>query len=399
MLIKNLKALSGEKMKGKKKYTDETVNGCTAKKKILFLCSSPFTVFNSLNMVCCMNSGLYEDIDIALFHKTNAITKISKKLQGSGIFHHVYNYKDIQLSKCKVVIMLLIFLFPKFMLKKMRLDPGKKKLSHNYDIIISQNWLFLSMVLRMNKKAKLYKIEEGIGSYLKVHGSITTRSVYLQCANKLLFHNRLENNYYGLIVYRPDLLYQTSKDIFKLPQMQEQFSQLYFDIFQYKKNTLYKNHKYIIFGGGEMNLSHSNVKIKDSLSSDFMGLYDIINVYIVQKLKRYDILYRKHPAEQHPVIENIEIDNLNNIWEIECGEQIQDHHILISYISSCMWTPKILYGKEPTLVFMYPLLSLEKEKMLSMDSYVKKLKSIYSDPERIHIVSSTEELEKVLSIL
>lgn len=386
-------------MKEKEKYMDETAIGAPAKQKILFMCSSPFTIFNSLNMICCINKNLYKNIDIALFHKTDAVSEISKTLQKSKIFDHVYNYQDIQLSKNKLVTMLLVCFFPKLMFKKMNLDPEMKKLPRDYDIIISQNWLFFSMILRMNKKAKLYKIEEGVGTYLKLYGSIAERSVYLQYANKLLFRNRLENNYCGLIVYRPDLLYQTSKDVFKLPQMQKQFSQLYFDVFQYKKNTLYKTHKHIIFGGGEMNSLHSNIKKNDSLLSDFMGLYDIINTYIIQNLENRYILYRKHPAEQRPDIENIEIDQFNNIWEIECGEQIENHHIMISYMSSCMWTPKILYGKEPTLVFMYPLLSLEKEKMLSMDSYVKKLKSIYSDPKRIHIVSSTEELEKVLSIL
>lgn len=369
---------------------------CGGKMKILFMCSSPFTIFNSLNAVCSIDRDLYKNIDIALFHKTEAVSKISKRIQESGMFHNVYNYRDIQLSQNKLVIMLLICFFPRLMFKKMGLDSDAKGLPRDYDIIISQNWFFFSMILRMNKKAKLYKIEEGVGTYLKLQGSVSTRSVYLQYANKLLFQNRLENNFCGLIVYRPDLLYQTSRDVYKLPQMKKQFCQLYFEIFQYKENTLYRNHKYIIFGGGEMNSLHSNIRSEDSSSSGFKGLYDIINANIIQGLKGCDILYRKHPAEQYPVIDNAEIDPFNNLWEIECGEQIEDHHVLISFVSSCMWTPKILYGREPELIFLYPLLNIEKEKVESMDDYVKKLKKVYSEPERIHIINDINDLDMVL---
>lgn len=56
-------------------------------------------------------------------------------------------------------------------------------------------------------------------------------------------------------------------------------------------------------------------------------------------------------------------------------------------------TPKLIYDKEPIVVFTYKLYGIKNENIVNV---VKRLKNFYRDKSRIICVNDTNEFEKCL---
>lgn len=72
-----------------------------------------------------------------------------------------------------------------------------------------------------------------------------------------------------------------------------------------------------------------------------------------------------------------------------------EKRVLISYTSSAMFTPKLLFGKEPCVISLHRMLKEKRGSILFEEMY-KKMKQEYSVPSRIAAPESLDELEMVL---
>jgi hypothetical protein len=83
-------------------------------KKYLFICSSQYTIFNSINAVLNNVEGCKNDADIVIFHRTDDIRNISERLKESKIFGNIYDFPYI--NKMNAISLFMLFVFPKFFL-------------------------------------------------------------------------------------------------------------------------------------------------------------------------------------------------------------------------------------------------------------------------------------------
>ena len=87
------------------------------------------------------------------------------------------------------------------------------------------------------------------------------------------------------------------------------------------------------------------------------------------------------------------MDTTNNMWEMECAKQITESHILIGCFSTAQFTPKLIFNVEPTIVFTY---KLYKNMSVDVEQTVERLREIYTNPEKVVVLDSLSELQKLV---
>ena len=84
------------------------------------------------------------------------------------------------------------------------------------------------------------------------------------------------------------------------------------------------------------------------------------------------------------------------MWEIECQNTITDNHIIVSFFSTASFTPKMLFGKEPYVIFLYKTLGIE---FFNANKLVNSLQSLYNNPKKIILVEDLDQLKRVIEEL
>lgn len=80
-------------------------------------------------------------------------------------------------------------------------------------------------------------------------------------------------------------------------------------------------------------------------------------------------------------------------WEVLLAlDYLDEDATLISVGSSALYTPKILFGLEPKLVFLYKLVGMNTAQVKQFDEMVADLRRRYIDPNKVFVPSSSDEL-------
>lgn len=79
-------------------------------------------------------------------------------------------------------------------------------------------------------------------------------------------------------------------------------------------------------------------------------------------------------------------------------ESSADTYILISYISTALATPKLMFDKEPYILLLYRLVESTVD-VSSVDNYYRELKKLYTNPERVFIPETEEELMRSICLI
>jgi hypothetical protein len=351
------------------------------KERWLFLCITPYAIFNALNMM--ETQGEKVEADIVLFDRKAGKRQYGKTLEKSGVFKNVCRLEHFPTPKQRQAYTALFWTVPKLVFRTA--NATDKRLSKNYTKVIAQHYYIASMVYPSYPNAEYYLIEDGLGSYANDMYLPENRGRAIKLLNKL-WGNRLLPNFIGTYVYRPELVHEGFLPAFPLKSSSEN-TRILETVFSYKENELYKEHRNIFFGDTEM----------EDAGQFKYGIYE----KILHKLtNREKVIYRRHPAEgeKRPFEGEIAYDTYENLWELECGKQITDYHIFVNFFSTAALSPKILYDKEPTLIFLFPLLRNEPHIHLMENywDYVKKIKKLYRNPEKIIVIEKEEDLRSVI---
>ena len=363
----------------------------------LFVCSSKYTCFNSINISMDLKKSRDIKIDLILFKSINDLSDIGISLKQTGIFRNIKLLPFI--NKWNTFLIFLIFLFPERFLKNFfGKDFTNKFVRYKYKRIYSQNHLYSALFKRIYKDAEVYIIEEGISSYSGRNISESTRSFLFKLVNKLLFRNKLIPNIKAQFLYNPDLFVGDHYCIKKLPKYSAINNKIFNHVFDYKTNLLYKQNNFIYLSTplkGLMNdLSRLN-KIKDSFENDCLYLLN----FMFSSIKTKKVIYRSHPLEikhnQNLFLkhENLINDEFNNMWETEIINSINNNHILISFFSSAAINPKLINDKEPYILFLIDLIPY---KTYNSNYLINNLKKLYSNKSKILVPKNLDELREII---
>lgn len=152
-------------------------------KRYLFICSTRYTTFNSINLVLNNPDKYNGKSDLALFHQTDETKKLSENLKKSGIFSAIYDFPFI--NNLNTIYLIIVFIFPRFILHRLSLNKDSISLIKNhYHTIYSQNLLYATLFKLINKKSNTYLIEEGLSSYTSRTLDVTRRSFFYRLLKK-----------------------------------------------------------------------------------------------------------------------------------------------------------------------------------------------------------------------
>lgn len=349
----------------------------------VFVCWTPYQIFNAVNFVLHDVEGAKNNADIYIYHEFSNAEKISAVLKQLPIFLHVYDVKvydrkKVWYSKWNKVKRLF---FPYLTVKRYLQSDIDVRQQGYTTLIISGNNLFSVNLYNCISNLKVYFIDDGTGSY---YGDMRSRDMTpLYKIFNRLFHR-------GPLSYKVEKIYMNNKaccqttiseNVVQLPRVKpgsEVIAALK-KVFSYQQNCLYTDKKYIYF-----TQPLAETAIGDSAETVENAILTAVQDHV---------LVRVHPRQDKDAYADYTIDTVNNQWELECAEQITDAHVLIGAFSTAQFTPKMLYDKEPTVIFTYKLYG---NGLAYADKTVAMLRNMYKEPQKVIVAESLSDLQQLL---
>lgn len=349
------------------------------------ICDTQFQIINSLNYVYHYNKEMKYDIYIGKeFPNADEVISNIKK---THLFQNVYDYKYDKYSDKKfkhMVNRVKELLLPNKCIQKMlntQVDFRKKKY---HSIYISAPGHFMTLMIWANPTSDVIYFDDGTGSY---SGNMLDRLI----DNKhRMIYLLLGRSYKKLI---PKTLYVNNSkfckslltsDIRQLPSINEdiRFIDLCKMIFRLENDSLYSTYRCVYLGQPYFYKIEKSMQVEEKIQK-------IITANLT-------CIARLHPGQSYSEISGFLMDTQRTAWELICVNDIQDNTILIGRCSTAQLTPKIIFDKEPFLIFTYKLLGtlLSEKDIARFEELTKSLEKIYNDKTKIIKPSSYAELEE-----
>ncbi len=350
--------------------------------RTLIVCSSPYTVFNAINYAM----GTDEQVDILIFINTETMKKIYQELLKNNIFHYCFCCADFNFSKSFILKSVIACILPHLFFRRKLC-----RLEDVYEKIISQNFYFATLVYRICKKATFYLIEDGLGSYVYRVSEAGKRNKYMLWVHKYIFLGGLIPDISGQYIYHPEMVEYTPNRAPGLKLNCSAFNKVDIikRVFSYKESGEVIKSKCVVFGDSMM----SECFYVDSLGNR-INKYSFLNKYIFSKISKENIIYRPHPFEKDysAYIEG-EIDNTRNMWELDSLYNITDNNVLINYYSTAVVTPKLMFDKEPYILFLFSFIDYYNDKYEDFSLFIDKIRKLYRAPDKICIAKTIDDID------
>lgn len=353
----------------------------------VFVCYTPFQILNSLNIVYHNVNETKGTSDIYVEKSFTNAENFIKGLQESRIFNNVYSFlarKSNWRWKQKIETAVGT-LFPSYSLEhciQIKNDLCDKEYLHVYSSV----WgLFVTNIIDFYGISSIYLFEDGTASYEQTLEAKIPKSYKLFSK---IFNRGCANFTAQVLFLNCPALYQEKerKKIRELPKTREQeYLKLCKRVFHYNEQSSFLKYKYFY-----MSIPVEEIRgCKISSEEQF---------YRIEELEE-KIVVRLHPRQSDMKESNCIIDRGKNLWELEAAE-ISEEHVLISYYSTTLFTPKMLYDKEPYLIFLYHIWRQKNDSTTErIEVAVENIKKIYKNKQKIFEPKSMEEYKTILLML
>ena len=354
-------------------------------KKIAIICATKYQVLNCLNYV--LNQKEFDNVEYYLFMNNDQIGQFYGKLHQSKLFTQIYRYstKKGEGGMKGVFWHIVKCVFPMRYLKHCLIERFVEK---KFDLLMCATLAGIASSFALSfPEIGVFLYEDGTGSYFG--STVTNMSEKEQKLYKL----------FGKDINRclhPERLYINNKqfckntdcaEVIELPHLQDTV-RAHKDIFE------------AIFGREKNKYNELRLVYLSQPFSGYEGLDSPVSREIMEILKKYPFAYRPHPREKKVYEEAAYVDrpDKQNSWELICSESIGDDHILIGRCSTAQIVPKLLFNKEPYLIFTNHLFEKETggNTYRVMDEMCADIKSKYSKPDKVFIVDRLEQIEEIL---
>ena len=343
----------------------------------IYLIGSFYTLLNSCNLEMTFHDGDTKSALIVFGDVKELVEKKSKEIK--DIFNSIFFYPHPKNLSFRDIAEFMVIKH-----KNEELISGKDYL------VITQNFSFTFMLPRsIRKAARYWFIEDGLSTYTDYNNSTDHRNSILQILNAYFYKGKLFPKIDSVLVY-DKRLYLGNHDIRELP-----------NIDNYKMNKIFgKNRRKLpnnIFLGTPISSLKSvlNTDLSKSESDDFERLTLMIRNRVLASVNNRDWYYKKHPSEREVLPNDLTLGNLESEtpWEIDISSLTSDS-TLISYFSTAMITPKLLFNLEPRIIFLFKL--FRGFDFYRADDIVDKVTGLYGNSSKVCLPESWMELEELL---
>lgn len=348
--------------------------------RYLYYCNSAYQLLNAIDLHTNRLFNNFENIEnyegeILLIDVFDGAKDIANILSENKIFSKVFvGNRVYKKDKFHIIENIFDIINPSNFIYKAN-GIKKEDLYDRYDYIVTPKFAtIIAAVWSMNKRAKLQLYEDGLGAYHTTQlepNSNTYKLLY-----KTFNHGRTFNDYECLYLNCPSLYVGKETKIKGMPKLDKKYL-----------DNLAKMFKDFDFG-----LSKKIIWFDQYIVDD-------LNDVSRKLLSEYkdDVIYCTHP--RHPKnYEEFSKPNSKHLWELAClGIKDINNNCLSTIHSTAVFTPKLLYGFEPYIIFTAKLLSGYKNNdkdILEKVEIINKFKSMYSDKSKIMIPETIEEYRK-----
>ena len=358
---------------------------------IAIVCFSKYQLMNIINYV---NKYDIENnkIDLFIYHKVLTDNELYK-LKELHLFTNIILYKDS--DNCfilkKILFRIKGIINPLFLIKQLLFNKADIDIiSERYDECIFSFQFMLSIAICfMTNKNNIYMIEDGAVSYFSynIEDRFLTNLFYSVLGHKLtkIKPTKLYVNNRSLVI---DEVSTCFDEVLELDLIGEKLFNTFCYLFNCDKDSLddYKDYKIIYFN------QPNDFKIKN---------YAIIEDSICSILKKYkSSLYRLHPRTKRIIsnIDSVDIDKSISMWDLS-SKSISNDIILISSFSTALFTPKLLFNKEPYLIFIFCLYDnffKNKNIINNLYKFIDRFKNSYCDKNKLCIIHDINELNSII---
>lgn len=351
------------------------------KQKNAIVCNTPFQVLGALNIVI---NNLYDgDFDLYLYGEFRDADSIYQNLTNLRIFNKIYYWKENKKRHKSKIHTFFNLINMNCLLRDFVFSDDSFKTEAYKKVFIGDSNFIGVYLTQKNKTADLILFDDGIGSYIgnalfdtigKLHyilGITFNLGIFKYKVSKLLINNMafckstITNNVEQLpILNSENIVYDIAKKVFT---------------FNMDSPILRKT---VVYLGQPLEEKQG-----------YNGKTSLFFLDYIPSLKN-KIIVRAHPRQCMEDFNNCEIDNINNMWELECINSITNSHILLSFCSTAQIMPKLISDKEPYIIFLFKLFvdSYETNEYKNDIAIYESIKSIYRDKEKVFLPENLEDL-------
>lgn len=354
--------------------------------KIAFICDTPYQIVNCINYCYHLQDRENAVVDLYLGHQFFGSYELKERLGKENIFQNIYGFEDKNSSN-KVIHYfrrMRNILSPRSYLEHIMEDEVDLTRKEYDSIFLSVPTMFAIAFRSLFKAASMNYYDDGLGSY---YGNLVDRMN--QSPQGRLCHifgihlEQMEAK--ALYVNNTALCKSTmTNDICPLPSMlhcSKDFLELLYRVFSYIPNPDYDKYRMIYLSQpndqGDLKMAHQAMQIMKALQP-----------YEKQ------CMVRPHPRQKELDTGKLFTDKTRGLWELLCADQITEDHILLGTFSTAQMIPKLLYQKEPYLIFMYQIEHPMSKTMnySSIEQMIQDLRAVYKHPEKIKVPKDLSEL-------
>ncbi|RHB39734.1 hypothetical protein DW886_22375 [Enterocloster aldenensis] len=354
-----------------------------------FLCDTPLKVFNAINFVSNNVMGSQNKSDIFIYDHFNDAAKVSKNIMQSKIFNNVYLIQSFDTKKnwkSKFITSIHIF-FPKYTLKKYSINKLSFDRKYTY-LCLSCPTTFTICVTLAYEHKWIIGMEDGLSSYI---GNIFNdkSSKILLIFNRLFLKNRLIENIDYLYLNNTSYnLCAIQCSICQLPLLtsSNRSLELSMKIFDYISSNLYSTYPVIYLSQPLNEIANFKPEQENEILNHLQRLFP----------KR--VIVRVHPRQNPKDFSDYTLDNVNNLWELECIQQISNNSVLIGGYSTAQFYSKMLFNREPYIIFLYKVFYEDTGTQYwnEVEHMISTLKYSYSDNDKIFIPKDFDEFDSIM---
>ena len=345
-----------------------------------FICETPYQIFNALRVIEA--NGMKDRSDMFISDRFADYEQITERINETGLCRNaaVFRYElprnDAFVKKNEKYIELLAPVYYQNLF-------GLKDIRGNYDeAYMSTVTPFIFTFVLANRIKKVFYFEDGTGSYLDMLGYSTfskVRKAVCSIRGINFFPLKYYVNSVGMVMKKLPTEY-IQIPVSHSEEFASKLSYVFTGSMDYQKDMLITQKKILC-------ISMPDEAKAGSIASQKATL-DALEKY------RKDTVVKLHPRETDTgEYDGYNIARRNTNWEMECLFTDMDDKVIIATFSTAQITPKLLYDKEPYLIFTYPLngpVSNDIEMMIT------RLTELYRQPEKVCVVTHPDELKRVL---
>lgn len=365
--------------------------------KFAFYVDSPYQLLNCINFVWNNTEQSRGHTDLYLANSETVFKpyhNLIPMLQSSNLFSNIFLIRIDNFHKFKIISFIrntIRVILPRYTIKRFCSSGIIKKDYYNF-IIFSYPHPLVVGLISLNKKAHVWINDDGSGCYYgKFLNFYTSKTSHL---HKIMFNR-------GMETITPSRLYVNNVDLCK-SSLNVEITQL--PILSNNKKELI-NFLYNVFGEGYDNeLCRKKFIFLSQPLTEMGACPKVIYTFFSYIKKNYNNIFivRKHPREKDFDYSGMVIDNQMPMWEMFCLTSLKEDQYLIGVFSTAQITPKILFDKEPNVIFLYKISGMYPNdlyyKVQEIDAFVQSFRNSYREKDKVYIPETIDELKSIITV-